>query len=362
MVLRQAHPRRAPSRPARVERAQPLPHQRDPEHRRARQRRRRQTCHPDPSRRRSRSPHDERDRGRDRPGHGRRARARPLRGTAPGGSGRPPLGRLHRSIVLEHESGEAARLPGGRRLPGSGGETAGSCSAEVAARAGTAFVPYLLNLFDYPAEDAWLARAGSLERAGRSPAAPGRSYRRQRSLWPHSGTMITGALAPRLSRMCCTNASPRWRRVAPWAMARGESSKPPKGRVSTYSSGGRSRHDEPGSGAGRRRTSPQCNRPSGPRARMAIGRNRGALAASNGPNMEAGMGRLVLPRSRPPPRASLCRLRGTRRVERPARRSWSGLKRRRNAPQRPVRQRRGSPWRSGRRTARPQNGRRRRSP
>jgi nucleoside-diphosphate-sugar epimerase len=33
-------------------------------------------------------------------------------------------------------------------------------SAEIAAQAGTAFAPYLLTMFDYDAEDAWLSRAG----------------------------------------------------------------------------------------------------------------------------------------------------------------------------------------------------------
>src|ERR1051325_1371047 len=58
----------------------------------------------------------------------------------------------------------------------------------------------------------------------------------QRSLWPHSDTMIALCLAPSESFTYLKNASPRARRVGPCAIALGDESNPPSGRTSTWPS------------------------------------------------------------------------------------------------------------------------------
>ena len=58
----------------------------------------------------------------------------------------------------------------------------------------------------------------------------------QRSLCPHSGTMIALCLAPSVSVTYLKNASPRARRVGPCAIAVGDESKPPSGSTSTWPS------------------------------------------------------------------------------------------------------------------------------
>jgi hypothetical protein len=60
-------------------------------------------------------------------------------------------------IVLDMRQAEAL----GYRPAGGYADLVGrACrSAELAARDGVAFAPYLLTMFDYAAEDAWLARA-----------------------------------------------------------------------------------------------------------------------------------------------------------------------------------------------------------
>jgi nucleoside-diphosphate-sugar epimerase len=80
----------------------------------------------------------------------------PFEGPPRAGVGAHPWG-VASPIVLDMR--RAASL-GYRAVGGYGDLVGDACrSAEVAARAGTAFVPYLLNLFDYAAEDAWLLRA-----------------------------------------------------------------------------------------------------------------------------------------------------------------------------------------------------------
>src|SRR4051812_29834960 len=56
----------------------------------------------------------------------------------------------------------------------------------------------------------------------------------QRSLCPHSGTMIALCFAPSASSTNLTKASPLARRVGPCAMAPHDESKPPSGSVSTW--------------------------------------------------------------------------------------------------------------------------------
>jgi hypothetical protein len=64
-----------------------------------------------------------------------------------------PWGAVH-PIVLDM-SGAAAL--GYRPVGGYEGLIGPACrSAQAAARAGVAFVPYLATMFDYAAEDAWL--------------------------------------------------------------------------------------------------------------------------------------------------------------------------------------------------------------
>ncbi|HEY1928567.1 MAG TPA: NAD-dependent epimerase/dehydratase family protein [Caulobacteraceae bacterium] len=80
----------------------------------------------------------------------------PFEGPPRGGVGAHPWG-VASPIVLDMS--RAASL-GYRPVGGYQDLVGEACrSAEVAAHAGTAFVPYLLSLFDYAAEDAWLSQA-----------------------------------------------------------------------------------------------------------------------------------------------------------------------------------------------------------
>jgi len=80
----------------------------------------------------------------------------PFEGPPQAGVGAHPWGAVS-PIVLDMSRTEAL---GYRPVGGYQDLVGDACrSAEAAARAGVAFAPYLLNLFDYDAEDAWLARA-----------------------------------------------------------------------------------------------------------------------------------------------------------------------------------------------------------
>jgi nucleoside-diphosphate-sugar epimerase len=74
------------------------------------------------------------------------------------GVGGHPWGAAH-PIVLDMRRAEAL----GYRAVGGYADLVGEAcrSAEAAAGAGAVFVPYLLAMFDYAAEDAWLARRGA---------------------------------------------------------------------------------------------------------------------------------------------------------------------------------------------------------
>jgi nucleoside-diphosphate-sugar epimerase len=79
----------------------------------------------------------------------------PFEGPPQKGVGAHPWGAAH-PIVLDMRRAEAL----GYRAVGGYADLVGEAcrSAEAAARAGIAFAPYLLTMFDYAAEDAWLAR------------------------------------------------------------------------------------------------------------------------------------------------------------------------------------------------------------
>jgi nucleoside-diphosphate-sugar epimerase len=81
----------------------------------------------------------------------------PFEGPPQAGVGGHPWG-VASPIVLDMRRAEAL----GYRPAGGYADLVGpACrSAEIAARAGAAFAPYLLTMFDYGAEDAWLAKAG----------------------------------------------------------------------------------------------------------------------------------------------------------------------------------------------------------
>jgi nucleoside-diphosphate-sugar epimerase len=85
----------------------------------------------------------------------------PFEGPPQGGVGAHPWGAVF-PIVLDLRRAEAL----GYRAVGGYADLVGEAcrSAEAAARAGTAFLPYLMTMFDYAAEDAWLAQRAARAR------------------------------------------------------------------------------------------------------------------------------------------------------------------------------------------------------